>query len=525
MANRQLDSFLRHLRTLLRDDGGVTDAQLLESFIARKDPAAFARLVRRHGPMVWGVCRRVLNHLPDAEDAFQATFLVLLRKASSVVPRAMVGNWLYGVAYRTAMKARSASSKRRTKERQVEAVPNQQAAQQELWHDLQTLLDQELDRLPDKYRAAIVLCDLEGKTHKEAARLLAWPVGTLSTRLVRGRAMLAKRLTRRGLPVSGGSLAAVLAGNAASASVPMAVLSSTIKAASTFAAGQPAATASISVHVIALMEGVVRAMLLTKLKAAVLMLLTICGVAAFAGGFLRDTTEALAQATADSSGTKKTERRAPSTKVAELKDISKPPATAAEKAVGRLVLVFFDDQARRAVSGLTVGAGNDTLFVTASSACVVPDGIPPAIDRAFLEMPGKPAVEATYDRHSTPELFIYRVPGVVSAFEVNAFAPVSVGDRLSVVRPNHKGELRVMPNAAVVSALNCTSQVNLNNGKVLSFRDLIEVDRKLPEGTPLMLKGQLVGITVIGTRFVRQGADVSFAVPAATIQTLCRMAQ
>jgi RNA polymerase sigma factor (sigma-70 family) len=269
MATGQLDGFLRWLRTatLPHEAGGVADAQLLESFIARKDEAAFAALVRRHGPMVWGACRRVLRSHDDAEDAFQATFLVLVRKAAAVIPRAMVGNWLYGVAYRTAMKAKATSSKRQTKERQVEVMPEPEAQQQDLWRDLQPLLDQELDRLLDKYRAAVVLCDLEGKTHKEAAQHLRWPVGTLSTRLIRGRGMLAKRLARHNLAVSGGALAVVLSKNVASAGVPTSVVSSTIKAASLFAAGKAAATGAISVKVAALTEGVLKTMLLTKLTA------------------------------------------------------------------------------------------------------------------------------------------------------------------------------------------------------------------------------------------------------------------
>src|SRR5262249_52311816 len=160
-----LNGFLRRLRTsmLARAAGDVADAQLLETFISRKDEAAFAALVQRHGPMVWGVCCRLLGHLQDAEDAFQATFLVLVRKAASVAPRGVVGNGLYGVAYRTALKARGASRKRRSKEKQVTVLPEPQAAHDDRWHDLLALLDHELDCLPATYRVAILLCDVEGK--------------------------------------------------------------------------------------------------------------------------------------------------------------------------------------------------------------------------------------------------------------------------------------------------------------------------------------------------------------------------
>jgi RNA polymerase sigma-70 factor (ECF subfamily) len=133
----------------------MTDGQLLERFIAARDEAAFAAIMGRHGPMVRRVCRRVLPSHDDAEDAFQATFLVLVRRAASVVPREMVANWLYGVAYQTARKARATAARRGARERQVAVMPEQAAEEQEVWRDLRPLLDQELSRLPDKYRVAI----------------------------------------------------------------------------------------------------------------------------------------------------------------------------------------------------------------------------------------------------------------------------------------------------------------------------------------------------------------------------------
>jgi RNA polymerase sigma factor (sigma-70 family) len=291
MATSQLHGFLRQLRTTLlrREASGVTDAQLLESFIASKDEAAFAALVRRHGPMVWGVCRRVLGHVQDAEDAFQATYLVLVHKAASIMPRAMVGNWLYGVAHRTAMKARTTSTKRRVKERQMVVVPEPEAAAHALWLDLQPLLDRELARLPENYRAAIVLCDLEDKTHKEAARQLGWPVGTLSTRLFRARKLLAKRLIERGLTISAGSLAAALSPNAASASVPSALVAETVNAGSWLAAGH-AGAGMISGKVAALTKGVVQSMLLAKLRIALAIL--VMGFIGLGAGLFSCRTEA-----------------------------------------------------------------------------------------------------------------------------------------------------------------------------------------------------------------------------------------
>jgi RNA polymerase sigma factor (sigma-70 family) len=270
MATDQLSRVIQTLRraTLQQEVVGLTDGQLLECYVSSREEAAFAALVHRHGPMVWGVCRRLLRSHQDAEDAFQATFLVLVRKAASVVPREAVANWLYGVAQQTALKARATTAKRRAREKEVRAMPERALQPPELWGDLQPLLDQELGRLPDKYRSVIVLCDLEGKTRKEAARHSNLPEGTVASRLATARAMLAKRLARHRLAVSGASLAAVLAQNAASAGVTLSVASSTIKAATLFAAGPAAATGVLSVKAVALAEGVLKTMLVTKLKLA-----------------------------------------------------------------------------------------------------------------------------------------------------------------------------------------------------------------------------------------------------------------
>src|SRR5262249_34920722 len=159
---------------------GLTDGELLEWFITRRDEAAFEVLLRRHGPMVLGVCRRILRNEADAEDAFQATFLVLVRKAASIRPRGMVGNWLYGVAQTTALKARAMRTKQSAKEREAAArsEPERAVENREQLHEL---LVRELKALPDKYRAVIVLCDLEGQTIREAARQLGCPPGTVGT--------------------------------------------------------------------------------------------------------------------------------------------------------------------------------------------------------------------------------------------------------------------------------------------------------------------------------------------------------
>jgi RNA polymerase sigma factor (sigma-70 family) len=282
MATNPMNEVIQHLgRTmLLRDGAGFTDGQLLEAYLSRRDEAALAGLVRRHGPMVWGVCRRVLRNYHDAEDAFQATFLVLVRKAASIASRELLANWLYGVAHQTALKARATAAKRCARERQVTEMPEPAMTEQDLWDDLQPRLDDELSCLPDKHRAVIVLCDLEGKTRKEAARQLGVPEGTVASRMATARRLLAKRLARHGLVVSGGALASAVFQQAASACVPPSVVSCTIKAAAVVAAGPAAATGAFSVKVAVLTEGVLKAMLLTKLKLAsalVCVFVLLCG--------------------------------------------------------------------------------------------------------------------------------------------------------------------------------------------------------------------------------------------------------
>lgn len=261
---------------------GLPDGQLLERFIARRDEGAFEALVLRHGPMVWGVCRRALPGHHDAEDAFQATFLVLSRKAASVLPREMLANWLYGVANRTALKAKATVARRRLRERQVAEMPEPETGHQAPWDDLGDLLDRELVALPVKYRVPIVLCDLEGKGHKEAAEHLGWPIGTLSGRLARARAMLAKRLTRRGLGPSAGSFAVMPRQGAEPSGVPTPLVTSTVKAAIPFATGRVETIGMISTEVVALSNGVLGDLMMTKLIAAIGVCLT-GGIVAFGG--------------------------------------------------------------------------------------------------------------------------------------------------------------------------------------------------------------------------------------------------
>src|SRR5262245_17040862 len=280
MPTSSLSVALQHLLADLRPEGaGMTDGELLARFLRSRDEDALAALVRRHAPMVWGVCRRLLNH-HDAEDAFQATFLVLVRKAADVRGQT-VANWLYGVARQTAVRLRAAAAKRGWRETQVVTMP-EPTMPEARDTDLQRVVDEELSRLPDHYRGVVVLCDLEGMTRREAARQLGIPEGSVASRLARARTLLAKRLNKRGIVFSGSVAAALSAGSASSA--PPALVASTIKAASLLAAGQ--AAGGVSAKLATRTEGLVQAMFVTKFK-SVLVVVVVLGLAlAGAAGLL-----------------------------------------------------------------------------------------------------------------------------------------------------------------------------------------------------------------------------------------------
>jgi RNA polymerase sigma factor (sigma-70 family) len=244
----------------------LTDEQLLKRYATERDEAAFASLVHRHGAVVWRVCRSVLHESHAAEDAFQATFLILVRKAGTIGRPQLLGNWLYGVASRVALRARKTMAQREAHERRAARMFAMTAVDTAAEQDLQPLLHEELQRLPTKYRSPMVLCYLEGRTNEEAARRLQWPVGTLKVRLMRGRQLLRTRLARRGLALPAAALTStILSGNAASA-VPAPLLDATIHAALSFAAGKAAGVGIISAHALALTEGVLKTMSWTKLK-------------------------------------------------------------------------------------------------------------------------------------------------------------------------------------------------------------------------------------------------------------------
>jgi RNA polymerase sigma factor (sigma-70 family) len=268
MPDASIPPVLRFLRRLGSAREGVesTDRHLLRCFANSRDETAFATLVRRHGPMVLGVCRRVLRNAADAEDAFQATFLVLVRKASSVGNPDLLGNWLYGVAYRTALKARSEADRRRAYEGQASPtggfVPTDEVAAGEL----RRVLDRELDKLPTKYRTAVVLCYLEGRTHSEAAAQLSCPRQTVTTRLTRACDRLRARLLRRGLALSAGALEALWQQEAAATAVPTDLTGGTVRAASALALAEHVVSGAVPDRIAHIAQGVLQSMLMTRLR-------------------------------------------------------------------------------------------------------------------------------------------------------------------------------------------------------------------------------------------------------------------
>ncbi len=272
MAKQALANALRYMRRLTAADGGdgQDDAQLLRRFVARRDEAAFATLLERHAALVYGVCRQVLHNAHDAEDAFQATFLVLARKAASVRRRESLAAWLYRVALNLARTARARAARRQAHEREAALMPGT-TADDPARRDWLPVLHEEVGRLPEKYRVPVVLCYLQAKTHDEAARQLGWPLGTVKGRLARARDLLRRRLVRRGLALTTAALAAALAEDAAAA-VPPALLGLTLRAALAFAAGGAVPGGATSAGAVTLAEGGLKTMAVTKLVLVLLVL-------------------------------------------------------------------------------------------------------------------------------------------------------------------------------------------------------------------------------------------------------------
>jgi RNA polymerase sigma factor (sigma-70 family) len=288
MANGKLETVLRHLHKLAEADTAkdLTDGQLLERFRARGEETAFAQLVQRHGPMVLATCRRALSNLHDAEDAFQATFLVLARKADSIRKQQSLGSWLYGVACRIAAKARAQACRRQQREKQAAAMKHSEPVGETTWQELRAVLDEELGRLAEKYRAPVVLCYLEGKTHEQAASELRCPRTSLSSRLGRARELLRQRLSRRGIALSAGLLATALTEKAAPAAVPALLVIAAVQAATPAGTGKVVAAGVVSERVVSLAKEVMQATSLTRIKAGVVLLLALAGAGTGVCGYL-----------------------------------------------------------------------------------------------------------------------------------------------------------------------------------------------------------------------------------------------
>jgi RNA polymerase sigma factor (sigma-70 family) len=263
---------LRHVHTLFSEGtvAGLTDGQLLERFAKRDAESAelaFAALVERHGPMVLRVCRAVLLDGHEAQDAFQATFLVLVRKAGSLRVRDSLGPWLHEVALRIAACARATIARRRVHERRCVAMAERSSSSRdEVSDDQDAILHEEVGRLPEGHRKAVVLCDLEGLSHEEAARQLGWPIGTVKSRQARGRARLRDRLIRRGLAPMAAALASVLSEQTAKAIVPAVLAESMVQLALRVGLGKTTMAGLVSAPVLALVEGGLRMMMLSRVK-------------------------------------------------------------------------------------------------------------------------------------------------------------------------------------------------------------------------------------------------------------------
>jgi RNA polymerase sigma factor (sigma-70 family) len=258
---KTLDENVVHVGSAAQAPLGLSDEDLLCRYLAgptEESEAAFTDLVARHGPMVLAVCRHILGRDGEAEDAFQATFLVLARNAAAIHDRRVIARWLYEVAYRTAVRARVRSGRRRIREKEAAEMsalgypPESDPA----WNELRPVLHEEVSRLPETYRSAVVLCYLEGRTNEEAAAILRWPIGTVKGRLSRAREMLRSRLTRRGLALSAAFLMARLSQNAVFAEVvPASLTEATARGVVAAARGGPQGVSTLSPRILDLADG------------------------------------------------------------------------------------------------------------------------------------------------------------------------------------------------------------------------------------------------------------------------------
>lgn len=285
MTQRPRNPILEHIRSLAaRGDSSTCDAELLRQFVSHREESAFETLLRRHGPMVLRVARRIAGNDADAEDVFQATFLLLARRADAIRKRESVAGWLHGVAHRLALSARSKRIRRQQCEKKAAAMRQVESAPESAWSELEETLHEVLSQLPAKYRTPLVYCYLEGRTQEEVARQLGKPLGTVRSWLARGRDMLHKRLLRRGIPLTTeGASAALLASACATAeAVPPMLRITTLQAVHLFATGGNAMTL-FSPAVAALVQKGMATMLIAKLKSAAVCVLVLALLVAGSG--------------------------------------------------------------------------------------------------------------------------------------------------------------------------------------------------------------------------------------------------
>ncbi len=281
MSTSPLDTVVRHIRRLSGANyRNCSDAELLQQFVRERNEGAFTALMRRHERLVWRVCWHALGHVQDAEDAFQATFVVLAHSAAKIEKQEMLGSWLHGVAVRIACKAKRDAARRRKHEREAANMPRRKPVSELSWREVCQVLDEEVQRLPQKYRAPFILCVLEEKSLAEAARLLGWKEGTVSGRLTRARKQLQDRLARREIRLSAVLASLALTQSSATASIPVELSAATIRAALSYVARPEAAADILPAKVADFVQGAIKPMLSTKIKFATVMFLAVnCGIA------------------------------------------------------------------------------------------------------------------------------------------------------------------------------------------------------------------------------------------------------
>src|SRR5262245_8913706 len=268
MSKQALNGVFAHIRKLagVQTARGCLDRELLDRFVDGHDEAAFTVLVERHGPVVLGLCRRVLRHAQDADDACQATFLVLARKAATLRKRISLASWLHGVAYRTSVNLKRAQVRRLRREQRAETNRHPHVDEDVSWRELHAILDEELERVPERYRAPLILCYLDGKTRDEAARDLCTTPGARHGPLARSRTLLRRRLTRRGVTLPAALVVTALPVSAAKAALAPAAVITCTKAALALAGGRPLAEGLVAPHVLSLVQEVMKVMFVTKVK-------------------------------------------------------------------------------------------------------------------------------------------------------------------------------------------------------------------------------------------------------------------